>query len=120
MEDWLVGILKYKDSSLPKVILGNKVDLEEDRQVDKDEADAYFEQKGLQHYGTSAKRKDDEGIKESKKYIIETVYAIKKKEQEELAKMKQAAPTPKNQEAFEINRTRHSLVEPKKKDGCKC
>ena len=34
MEDWLVGILKYKDSTLPKVILGNKVDLEEDRQVD--------------------------------------------------------------------------------------
>ena len=43
MEDWLVGILKYKDSSLPKVILGNKVDLEEDRQVDQDEADAYFD-----------------------------------------------------------------------------
>ena len=34
MEDWLVGILKYKDSTLPKVILGNKVDLEEERQVD--------------------------------------------------------------------------------------
>ena len=42
MEDWLVGILKYKDDSLPKVILGNKVDLEEDRQVDLDDATDFF------------------------------------------------------------------------------
>ena len=33
MEDWLVGILKYKDSSLPKMMLGNKIDLAEDRVI---------------------------------------------------------------------------------------
>ena len=81
MEDWLVGILKYKDSSLPKVMLGNKVDLIEDRKIGKEEADEFFAQKGLMHYETSAK--SNKGIVESKNYIIDQVYQVMKKRRDE-------------------------------------
>ena len=50
MDDWITGILKYKDDSLPKMILGNKCDLEEDRQVPEEEAEEYFGAKNLKHF----------------------------------------------------------------------
>ena len=47
MDDWLLGILTYKDESLPKMILGNKIDMEENRVVTDEEVEEYTAEKGI-------------------------------------------------------------------------
>ena len=80
MGDWLKGIEKYKDSSLPKMVLGNKEDFEyiDDKDakfVKREVSEQYFKEKGLNSFRVSAK--SGIGIKESLSYIVETVYKVK-------------------------------------------
>ena len=55
LHNWMDSINTHADKNVPRVLVGNKIDLEDDRQVSKEEADAIANQYGINYYETSAK-----------------------------------------------------------------
>ena len=55
VEKWLKQIQRYSGTDVPIILIGNKLDLTDDRKVPKDEVDAYATQKAILYYETSAK-----------------------------------------------------------------
>lgn len=54
-EKWLLQIRRYSGSGVPVVLVGNKIDLVDKREVDEDEVKVYATQKGMPYIETSAK-----------------------------------------------------------------
>lgn len=72
VKTWLESIYQHADPSIVKVLVGNKIDLEEDRKVTTEEARALAEQHKMQYFETSAKL--NKNIDELMQHLMEQVY----------------------------------------------
>ena len=90
--DSIQNILDSQEREIPAIILGNKLDLENGREVDKEEAKEFAKNKNCQYFEVSAKT--GEGIDESIKYLIQRVVEVidknKKENKKENIKIKKA------------------------------
>ena len=55
MTDWVKELRQTRGADLPIIIVGNKSDVESNRVVSKDSAEAYARKIGVDHYLASAK-----------------------------------------------------------------
>jgi Ras-related protein Rab-5C len=55
MTDWVKELKTTCDVNLPIIIVGNKSDLENNRQIPKDKAEEYSRQLGVDHFSASAR-----------------------------------------------------------------
>ena len=65
---WVDEVKKQTDKNTKFLLLGNKCDLEEERQVSREEAEKYAEDNGIKFFEVSAKTR--KGINDMFKYII--------------------------------------------------
>ena len=72
IKDWLKNILEHKDKDFPILLLGNKCDLEEKREVTKEEGDQLAKELKLNFYETS--NKDNINIEKAITELIEMIY----------------------------------------------
>ena len=69
---WINSIYKHSDPSIAKVLVGNKLDLEGDRVVSRNEAMKIAQEHGMEYFETSAK--NNINITEMVSHIVEKVY----------------------------------------------
>ena len=69
------SIYTHADPSIAKVLVGNKLDLEDDRKVSKKEAEELAKQHKMDYFETSAK--ENINIDEVMQYMIESIYKNK-------------------------------------------
>ena len=55
LENWLGEVERNASSQILKILIGNKCDLEEEREISKDEGEAFAMRNGMQYIETSAK-----------------------------------------------------------------
>ena len=55
LENWLAEVEKNASTQILKILIGNKCDLEEEREISKDEGEAFAMRNGMQYIETSAK-----------------------------------------------------------------
>jgi Ras-related protein Rab-1A len=84
VEKWFAQIRRYSGPDVPILLVGNKLDLVNERQVSTDEITRYAAPKGMAYYETSAKT--DFGVTDVFQKIAELVLA------NELAKEQQLRP----------------------------
>ncbi|CDW87990.1 ras-related protein rab-10 [Stylonychia lemnae] len=72
VKTWMNSIYKHADPSIAKVLVGNKIDLEEQRVVTKAEATKIAQEHGMDYFETSAR--DNINIQELLQYIMDKVY----------------------------------------------
>ena len=72
VKTWLESIYQHADPSIVKVLVGNKIDLEEERKVNREEAKGLAEQHKMMYFETSAKL--NKNIDELMHYLMEQVY----------------------------------------------
>ena len=72
IKDWLKNIYEHKDEDFPILLLGNKCDLEEKREVTKEEGDQLAKELKLNFYETS--NKDNINIEKAITELIEMIY----------------------------------------------
>lgn len=66
------SIYKHSDPSIAKVLVGNKIDLEQDRKTPKHVAQKLASEHGMEYFETSAK--ENKNITEVINYILDKVY----------------------------------------------
>ena len=73
LESWLIEIEKNASENILKILIGNKSDLEEDREISKEEGQAFANRNGMQFMETSAKMNTnvDEAFQALGKLMIE-------------------------------------------------
>ena len=78
LENWLAEVEKNASTQILKILIGNKCDLEEEREISKDEGEAFAMRNGMQYIETSAKINTNvnEAFENLAKKMIE--YNIKK------------------------------------------
>ena len=72
VKTWINSIYKHADPSIVKVLVGNKIDLEENRIISKQEAQKVAQEHGLEYFETSAR--ENINIQELLKYIMDKIY----------------------------------------------
>ncbi len=72
VKTWLESIYQHADPSITKVLVGNKIDLEDDRKVTAEEAKSLAEQHKMKYFETSAKL--NKNIDELMQHLMERVY----------------------------------------------
>lgn len=72
MKTWLESIYQHADPSITKVLVGNKIDLEDDRKVSSEEAKSLADQHKMKYFETSAKQ--NRNIDELMQHLMEKVY----------------------------------------------
>ena len=72
---WIMSIHKIKNATLPKILVGNKLDMTEERAVPKEDAEKMASEYGVQYFETSALTGD--GISEMMDNIMSQVYDYK-------------------------------------------
>ena len=55
LENWLAEVEKNASTQILKILIGNKCDLEEEREISKDEGEAFAMRNGMQYIETSTK-----------------------------------------------------------------
>ena len=55
VKTWMNSIYKHADPNIAKVLVGNKVDLENERVISKQEATKIAEEHGMSYFETSAR-----------------------------------------------------------------
>ena len=106
LDTWMNSVKNIADlSSKPVIILGNKCDLNENRQVTYEEGENYAKNLGYHFYETSAKT--GENVKEAFEDIFEQLYKIYEEEIEGSKEFKKS-------ETISLNSKHH-----KKKNCCK-
>jgi small GTP-binding protein len=78
IKDWLKNILEHKDKDFPILLLGNKCDLEEEREVTKEEGNQLANELNLHFYETS--NKNNINIEKAITELIEMIYKKLEKE----------------------------------------
>jgi len=72
VKTWLESIYQHADPNIVKVLVGNKIDLEEERKVRTEDAMALAEQHKMMYFETSAKL--NRNIDELMQHLMENVY----------------------------------------------
>ena len=72
VKTWLESIYQHADPSITKVLVGNKIDLEDDRKVSTEEAEKLAEQHKMMYFETSAKL--NKNIDELMQHLMEQVH----------------------------------------------
>ena len=72
IEDWLKSIFEHKNKDFPVLLLGNKCDLEEEREVTKEEGNQLAKEHNLNFYETS--NKDNINIDKAISELVEMIY----------------------------------------------
>merc|ERR1712110_1013130 len=72
---WVQSIHKIKSATLPKILVGNKLDMKEERVVDTETARELAEEFGVKYFETSALSGD--GIADMMDNIMSQVYEYK-------------------------------------------
>lgn len=104
VKTWLESIYQHADPSIVKVLVGNKIDLEDERKVPAEEAMALAAQHKMMYFEASAKL--NKNIDELMQHLMEQVYS--KMFQED-----------KREQTVTISKRGHSTAEkPPKKKGC--
>lgn len=80
-KDWVIELNENADADIIVALVGNKIDLEENRQLQKQVAQEFAKEHGLLHYECSAK--SGEGIKEMFIEIFEKIPTRKEEESDE-------------------------------------
>lgn len=76
LEQWIESIKENIDiDTLPIVLVGNKLDLESQRQVSKEQAEQFAKNEKFKYFETSSK--NNIGIEETFQYLAEEMYRIK-------------------------------------------
>ena len=72
VKTWLDSIYQHADPNIAKVLVGNKIDLEDERKVSVEEAKQLAEQHKMHYFETSAKL--NKNIDELMQHLMENVY----------------------------------------------
>jgi GTPase SAR1 family protein len=72
VKTWLESIYQHADPSITKVLVGNKIDLEDERKVSAEEAKTLAEQHKMRYFETSARL--NKNIDELMLHLMERVY----------------------------------------------
>ena len=83
---WIQSIKTHIDidkGEIPAIIIGNKIDIFE-REVKKEDAEAFAQQEGFKYFETSAK--SGKGVNECIKYLVKTVLRTSDDKEEEKEK----------------------------------
>ena len=106
VRDWIASVFKYKDRSIPMVLVGNKLDLcdsnssENARQVETENAEELAASYDMAYFETSAKA--DLNVGELMQHIFKITYTYKKKNT--------VVELPEDKKSFRLQETRHSEV----------
>ena len=101
---WIESIKEIKDEHFPIVLLGNKCDLEEKRNIDKEEGEKLAKDNGFPFIETSCK--DGTNIKESVKILVSKI--IEKKKEEKL-KNNEEGEKENDKKGFQISNDNKNL-----------
>ena len=71
IKNWLIEVEKHADKNIYKVLIGNKIDLEKDRDITYNEGKEYAESEGMKFIETSAK--DGSNIEEAFELITKEI-----------------------------------------------
>ena len=120
VRDWIASVFKYKDRSIPLVLVGNKLDLcdpdsaDNARQVETESAQELATSYNMAYFETSAKA--DLNVGDLMQHIFKITYNYKKKN---------TVTEPEDKKSFTLEKARHSEVgnqkqkaEKQKKGGC--
>ena len=105
------SVAKHANSNITKILVGNKCDLDDQRQISYNEGEGLAKQFGLNYFECSAK--SGVGIQECFEDLIEMCYNIKYGEE---------GPGPEHmqkRDTIKLNR-RESVNKPTDKKSCKC
>jgi len=72
VKTWLESIKEHAGESITKVLVGNKIDLEDERRVSYEEAKSEADMLKMDYFETSAKL--DKNVNEVMQYMMENVY----------------------------------------------
>ena len=72
MKNWLDSIYQHADPNIVKTLVGNKIDLEDQRQVSHEEAVELARQNNMEYFETSAKL--DKNVREVINHMMTKVY----------------------------------------------
>lgn len=75
IENWVESIKQHADQSAPRILVGNKIDLTDNRQVSREQGELLAKQYGIGFYETSAKM--NLGLQEAFEDVIEQTYKTK-------------------------------------------
>ena len=81
LKDWLESIKTHfgeKNISIPIIIVGNKIDLEDKRDVEKDDANKFAQENNYKYFETSAKT--GEGVDNAVRELVRQILANKDSE----------------------------------------
>ncbi len=100
VDNWLKELRENGEKNIQIVVLGNKCDLEHERQVTKEDAKKYAEGRGLYYMETSAKTNEHDCVGHAFNILIEEIIekleAEKSKVEGDLTSMKARTLTEKN------------------------
>ena len=81
VRNWVDSLNNHANKNAPRVLVGNKIDLEEERDVSREEAEKLAKEFSISYHETSAKAKI--GLKEAFEDVFEQSYRNKFLAQEE-------------------------------------
>ena len=81
VSNWCDQIWEYRQKDFPVILLGNKCDLEDERQVQREEGEQIANEKGINFLETS--NKNGINIKESVKVLVDMILKKKNSDSDE-------------------------------------
>ena len=109
LKDWIASIkknLEGKNIFLPLIIVGNKIDMEESREVDKETAEKFATENNYKYFETSAKT--GEGVDEAVRNLVNQVLNNNQIDEQKIEARK----------SMQLKEQDNNEGEVKKKKGC--
>ena len=116
IKNWLIDSDSCEDDSVTKILVGNKIDINEDRKVDDDQIKKYADKKGMKYFVTSAK--EGTNIDLIFRKLAELILTNKSPEEKDNNEEKQYLPNPNSPRKKSFNLSISSHKQKKKKPCC--
>ena len=101
--EWVQSIKEAKGESFPIVLIGNKCDLEEEREISKEEGENEAKKHGFLFFETS--NKNGTNIEEATVALIEKVVELKKKNENQNSQKDESNINSKNSTKLDVKKT---------------